>query len=75
MATAKQIDFSQLLTAQEAAAQLDLAISTVQSMVSRNSIETIETRLGKLIHVDTVKKYLEERRGKVGPKKKLQDSA
>ena len=74
MATDTKIDFSKLLTIQEAAPELELARSTVQSMVSRNLIDTVETRLGRLIPSEAVTEYMRERRGKVGPKKKLRHS-
>lgn len=66
-------DFDKLLTAEEAAAELQLALSTVQSMVSRRLIDTVDTRLGRLIPAEAVKQYIRERRGKYGPKKKLQN--
>lgn len=62
------IDFDQLYTVQEAAKELQLAASTVASMVSRGTLETVETRFGKLITLASVEAYAAERRGKPGRK-------
>jgi hypothetical protein len=61
-----QIDLSALLTVKEAASELHLAASTVASMASRGTLETVDTRFGKLITVDSVQSYRSSRLGKPG---------
>lgn len=70
MATETQVDFSKLLTPHEVAAELDLALSTVKSMISRGIIDSEETRLGRFVHLNVVIAYKEERLGKFGRKRK-----
>ena len=62
------INFDELYTVQEAAKELRLAASTVASMVSRGTLETVETRFGKLITIASLQNYAAERRGKPGRK-------
>jgi hypothetical protein len=61
-------DYDTLLTAREAARELNLAVSSVQSMVSRGTLQTVETRFGNLITVESVDAYRNLRLGKPGRK-------
>jgi len=60
------IDYDLLMTVQEAAKELRLAVPTVHSMVSRGTFSTLDTRFGKLITVESVNAYKAERLGKPG---------
>jgi hypothetical protein len=62
------IDYDLLMTVQEAARELHLAVPTVHSMVSRGTFATIDTRFGKLITVESVEAYKANRLGKPGRK-------
>lgn len=68
IATMPDINFDELYTVHEAATELRLAASTVASMVSRGTLETVETRFGKLITIASLQNYAAERRGKPGRK-------
>ena len=71
MIIAMSIDYDLLMTVQEAARELHLAVPTVQSMVSRNTLDTVETRFGRLITRNSVEAYKANRLGKPGRKSSL----
>jgi excisionase family DNA binding protein len=62
------INLDLLYTVREAAGELRLAASTVASMVSRGTLETIDTRFGRLITKDSVDSYRTKSLGKPGRK-------
>jgi hypothetical protein len=70
-ATMPDIDFDLLLTVTETARELHLAVSSVQSMVSRGTLKTVDTRFGKLITVESVEEYKRHRLGRPGKKSAL----
>jgi len=63
-----QYDLSQLYTVAEASQKLGLAMSSIASMVSRGTLQTVETRFGNLITVESVDAYRNLRLGKPGRK-------
>lgn len=65
-----RFNFDEVVSAEEAAELLELKLHTVRVMVSRQELETCETRLGRFITLESVEEYKRTRRGVIGRPKR-----